>query len=172
MSRSDEPISFAGNAELIDSYLSFELCRKSLITKLVSSLETAAVDEIHYLRTAALIGELEQYVQELSMDLPCDVYCSKMNFSTILRAVGLGIPDDYPNDLERLLDYMELCRELEKDRLYIYVNLRSYYDDEEMQAFFDSVLSHEYHILLVDSTSRSLLHSEHRVTVDNDLCEF
>lgn len=160
------------HAELIDSFLHFQLGRKPLLNRLTSRLEALALDEEHYLRTAQLTGELENYIMELSMDLPCDAYCSKMSFGGILRAVGVDIVDDHESELERLLDYMELTRELEHERLFILVNLRSYYSDAEVEAFFASVLSHEFLILPVDSVSRARLSNELRVTVDDDLCEF
>ena len=172
LSRNDMPVGFTGNAELIDSFVSFEISRKTLLTKLVSRLESVAVSETNYLRTASLMGELEQYIQELSFELPCDIFCSKMSIGSVLRAAGIEIPDDYTNDLERILDYMELTRELERDKLFLLVNLRSWYSDEEVSKFLTSILSHEYHVLLVDSVSKVRLPDEARVTIDTDLCEF
>lgn len=172
LSRDEKILPFDHHAELIDSFLHFQLGRKPLLTKLTNRLEALATEEENYLHTAQLTAELENYIMELSMDLPCGIYCSKMNFSGILRAVGVDIVDDHESDLERLLDYMELTRELERERLFILVNLRSYYSDAEVEAFFASVLAHELLILPVDSVSRARLKNERRVTVDDDLCEF
>lgn len=71
-----------------------------------------------------------------------------------------------------MLDYMELSRELERDKLFIFVNLRSYYADEEIQSFLDSIIAHEFRVFLIDSVSRERLFNELRVTIDDDLCEF
>lgn len=172
LSQDDRILPFDRHAELIDSFLHFQLGRKPLLTRLTSRLEALAIEEDHYLRTAQLTCELEKYILELSLDLPCDVYCSKMSFGGILRAVGVDIVDDHESDLERLLDYMELTRELEHERLFILANLRSYYSDAEVEAFFASVLSHELLILPVDSVSCVRLPNERRTTVDDDLCEF
>lgn len=163
---------FARHAEIIDGFLHFQIGRKPLLTKLVNRLEALATDGENYFRTAQLTAELEKYITELSMDLPCGIYCSKMSFSGILRAVGIDIVDDCESDLERLLDYMELTRELEHERLFILVNLRSYYADAEVEAFFTSAIAHGFLVLPVDSVSRPLLKNERRVTVDDDLCEF
>lgn len=163
---------FSRHAEMIDSFLHFQIGRKPLLTKLANRLEALAMDEENYLRTAQLTAEVEKYIAELSMDLPCGVYCSKMSFGGILRAVGVEILDDSESELERLLDYMELTRELERERLFILVNLRSYYTDAEVEAFFASVIAHGLLILPVDSVSRPMLKNERRVTVDDDLCEF
>lgn len=172
LSRDGTILSMDRHAELIDSFVHFQLGRKPLLTRLANRLELLAVEEENYLKTMRLMGELEQYIQELAMPLPCGVGCSKMNFGGILKAVGLEIPDDHESDLERLLDYMELTRELERERLFILVNLRSYYSDAEVEAFFASALAHELLILPVDSVSRARLGNERRVTVDDDLCEF
>lgn len=172
LSQNDRILPFDRHAELVDGLLRFRLGSKPLLTRLTNRLEALAMEEERYLRTAQLTGELEKYIMELSLDLPCGVYCSKMSFGGILRAAGVDIVDDHESDLERLLDYMELTRELEHERLFILVNLRSYYSDAEVEAFFASALSHELLILPVDSVSRARLPNERRVTVDDDLCEF
>lgn len=172
LSENDKSIPFAKHVELVDSFLSFGINRKSLLTKLLAHLEATAVDGDHYVKTAQLIAALEQHILDLTSDLPFDVVCAKINVGNILRAVGIELPDDYENDLERLLDFMELTRELDRDKLFILVNLRSYYADEDISAFLSTIISHEYHVLLVDSSAHALLLEEKRTTIDVDLCEF
>lgn len=96
----------------------------------------------------------------------------KLSIGSVIKAAGIGIADDYENDLERLLDYMELVRELERDKLFVLVNLRSYYSDADLNTFLDTVLQHAFQVLLIDGASRKLLQNEQRITVDADLCEF
>lgn len=82
----------------------------------------------------------------------------------------LDLKMGYP--LERLIDYMELVREFERDKLFVYVNLRSFFSHEEIERFLRTALDHGYRILLIDAQSHEKLQLENRVTVDNDLCEF
>lgn len=96
----------------------------------------------------------------------------KLSIGGVIKAAGIGIADDYENDLERLLDYMELVRELERDKLFVLVNLRSYYSDADLNTFLDTLLQHAFQVLLIDGASRKLLQNEQRITVDADLCEF
>lgn len=172
LSKNDRILSFSDHAETIDGFIHFQTGRKPLLTRLTNRLEALATEEENYMRTAGFMAELEKYILELSMSLPCGVYCSKMDFGGILKAVGINVLDDQESELERLLDYMELTRELERERLFILVNLRSYFSDEEVETFFASALAHELLILPVDSVSRARLANERRVTVDDDLCEF
>lgn len=172
LSEHDTVIPLYGNTELIDDILHFQINRKNLLTKIVSWLERQAVGESFFMRTAELLSTAEQLISDLSFDLPCDTVCSKISIGSFLKSVGIEISDDYPNDLERFLDYMELVRQFDKNRLFIFVNLRSYYSDDDLSAFFSSIVAHEYRVFLVDNTAGQLLPSERRVTVDNDLCEF
>lgn len=166
------PIAFSRFAEVLDSFLSYEIGKKSLVSKLQSRLEAEALDARNYVRTMRLLSEVEQFIQELSFDLPSTVSCDKIGIGGVFRSAGLGILDDYGNDLERILDYMKLTRELERDKLFVLVNLRSFYSDEEIAAFFQSILDHSLCVLLVDSVSKARLPLEKRITVDADLCEF
>lgn len=166
------PISFSQNAELIDSVLSFQMGRKTLLNKIISRMEALAVSESYYMQTVELLGNLEHFISNLCFDLPFDMICSKMSIGSILKAVGIEFSDDYDSDLERFLDYMEIVREIDREKLFIFVNLRSYFEDEEIQLFIASAIGHGYNVLMVDSTAYSLLPNENRTTIDMDLCEF
>ena len=67
---------------------------------------------------------------------------------------------------------MELVRELERDKLFVLVNIRSYYDDHEVTALLRTLLDHDLYVLLLDSYAGNVLVGEKRWTVDEDLCEF
>ena len=67
---------------------------------------------------------------------------------------------------------MELVRDLDRDSLFVMINMRSYFTNEEMERFVESVCLHDFKLLLIESTSRSILKNTKRYTVDEDLCEF
>ena len=103
LSIKDRPVELGKYADLTVQFAPFELNRKSLLTKLYSSLEHKAFD---------------------------------------------------------------------RDRLFIMVNMRSYFDHSEMEAFTESANLHGFRVLLLESTSQSQLKNTQRYTIDEDLCEF
>lgn len=171
MSVGDRPVSFASNAELIDSWLNFSLNRKTMINKVIGALEQKAVCEA-YLQTAELLGGVERLVMELSESFPCDLVCKKLTIGNVFRGIGVELAEEGADPLEKLLDYMELVREFDREKLFFLVNLRSWYPDETIELFLQSVLGHGYKVLLIDSRDCQRLPSERRVTIDSDLCEF
>ena len=106
------------------------------------------------------------------MELPCEISLSHLSLGTILKAAGVSIVCEEEGLPGRLLSYMELVRELDRDRLFVLVGLRSYCADEELIAFFEDVRSRGFRLLLLDAWSGERLPQEVRYTVDADLCEF
>lgn len=72
----------------------------------------------------------------------------------------------------KILDYMELVREFDRDKLFITVNMRAYFDDVLIEQFMKTAISHEFRILMLESNAYRALPYEKRTTIDADLCEF
>lgn len=73
---------------------------------------------------------------------------------------------------EKIIDYIELVREFLGDKLFIFINMRTWFSDESVNEFLATAVAHEYKVLLIDGFSAPLLENENRLTVDDDLCEF
>lgn len=172
LSENEKPLSISGWVEIIDNYLQFDLNSKTLLNKISSAMETIAMNEQNFMRTANILQQLEQYIDELTFSFDCDIVCNRCSVGGILKGVGISLRDDYENELERIIDYMELVREFERDKLFIFVNLRSFFNDIELNVFLNTISAHGFHALLLDNFCREKLCLEKRVTVDNDLCEF
>lgn len=172
LSIEDRPVEFGKYADLTVQFTPFRLNRKSLLTKLYTALEKNALAPENYLKTEELLSELERYMIWISEGFPFELNCPKLAIGPLIRAVAPEIAEDDKSVLERIFDYMELVRELDKNRLFVYVNMRSYFSDEEMQAFAESVVLHDFKVLLIESTESACLKHTKRFVVDSDLCEF
>ena len=158
--------------ELVDNCVHFDLNRKSLLNKVCAAMERTAVSESFFLRTSELLCKLEAYMDELAFELPGDIVCEKCTISGLLKAMGISLRDEYEDQLERILDYMELIREFDRNKLFVLVGLRSFFSDDHVEKFLKTALGHGYQILMFDCVSRKELSCEKRLTIDNDLCEF
>lgn len=49
---------------------------------------------------------------------------------------------------------------------------RSFFSDEVITQFMETVLSHEFKVLMLESSAKDVLKREKRLTIDRDLCEF
>lgn len=172
LSENDKELNIGTWVELIDNCLHFSLNTKPLINKIVSAMEQLAVGESFSMKTAELLQQLEQYAAELAFNFDCDILCEHCTAAGLFKAVGISLRDEYDDPLERLIDYMELIREFDRDKVFILINLRSFFADDHVENFLETISAHGYHVLLLDSIDRKKLPQERRVTIDNDLCEF
>lgn len=175
LSVEDAPVEMARRAEMITDFIHFDINQKTLLNKMCGALEEQAVSAECYAETQQLLAQIENKISDWAFAFPCDIIASKLTVSALLKATGIAVRDDYAGesgDVERLIDYMELVREFDCDKLFITVNMRNYFSDERIEGFLQTVLSHEYKVLMLEAKPYARLKQEKRLTIDSDLCEF
>ena len=171
VSQENKVLPIAKTVELLDRFIPFEAYSRSLRQKINAFLEETALGETYYAKTAALLGEWERLLSEIALELPGEIAFSKITAESLVKAAGAEVQIDGTSLPEMLLDYMELVTTLEREKLFVLVDLRRVCDDEETKLLLDSALSHGYHILMIESSDRPRLPNERRWIVDRDLCE-
>ena len=172
LSVKDKPVELSKYSDITVQLTPFQVNRKSLLTKLYSALEEKSLSAENYPRLIELLAKIDEFVRSISEDYSFDVCCPKLSLGPILRAVGVEIVDNDKETLEKIFDYCELVRELDKDRLFIFVNFRTYFSDDDVNLFVKTVCSHDIKVLLLESSSFERLKNIKRYTIDEDLCEF
>ncbi len=172
LSISDKPVEFSRYADVTIQFAPFQINRKSLLTKLCVALEQKALHAENYVKTGELIGEIERYILYLSDEFPFQIDCQKLAIGPVIKAIAPEIEESEKSAIEKIFEYMELVRELDRDRLFIMINMRTYFSDDEMDRFVESACLHDFKLLLLESSSLSILKNTKRYTIDDDLCEF
>lgn len=172
LSEQDKQLSIGNWVEVIDNFLNLDMNKKHLLNKIIGEMERISGTDTFFLKTSEILQRLEVYISELAFSFDCDIICGHCTVGGLLKGMGVTVRDEYEDPMERLIDYMELVREFERDKLFVYVNLRSFFSDAEIERFLYTALDHGYRILLIDAQSHEKLQLENRITVDNDLCEF
>ena len=168
----EEPVSFHKYVELITDPLSIEMNNRTIVKRVLTAMEKCGQDDVYYERTQKLMAEIEAYINDLSLNFDTDIECHEISLQQILKAAELTVADEYSRLVDRVYAYMELIREFEGDKLFIFVNLSSYIGREQLQEFANTVIGHSFQVLLIDSHDFERLEKENRLIVDCDLCEF
>lgn len=172
LSINDKPCDFKTTCEVITSFTSFDINKKVLLNRIIALLEKTAMDEDHYYQTQQIIASIEKYVEDISFVYEGELDFPKLSVGGLLKSIGICFKDSYDNLLEKLIDYFMLVREFENDKLFILVNMRSYFNYEELELFAKTIIDHKLNILLIDNTEYRLLNSEKRIIIDEDKCVF
>lgn len=172
LSIKDKPVEFSKYADLSVQFAPFQVNRKSLLTKLYSALEQKALLAENYMEAAELLGTLERYILRLSEELSFEISCQKLAIGPVIRSLAPEIDESDKSALEKIFAYMELVRELDRDKLFIMINMRSYFPDDDMEIFTESVYLHDFKVLLLENSEAAKLNHTKRYVIDSDLCEF
>ena len=171
----NKPLPFAKHCEILSQFIPFSLNKRSLVTKITQLLTARAVADEHFVETAELLAKVETIMYDLAFDLAfdlaLDIEFHSITAEALIKATGVSLKEEYESLAEKVIDYMEMVNTLERRKLYILVNFRSYVSDEEMIYFIDTVLRRELNVLIIESTERSILKGELRYLVDESLCE-
>ena len=144
--------------------------KKILINKVINRMQKLAMDEEHYYQTSELITLLESYLLDLSVELTGNIALSKITWENTIKAVGVEFADNYDSLAEKILDYMELVRDYDSERIFIMLNLRSYISDNEMNKFVNDVVVRGYKLLMLENTEYPIIEHEKRYIIDADKC--
>lgn len=175
LSKNERVIDISKNVELLTDFIHFDINQRPLLNKIASELEKIAVSSEHYIKTQELLAEIDRGISEWAFQFPCDIVSSKISVSTLIKAAGIELRDEYDGhtgEIEKIIDYMELVREFDRDKLFVTVNMRTFFRDDDIQEFLKTVVSHEFKVLMLESQAYTVLEFEKRTTIDPDLCEF
>lgn len=171
LSHNDEPLDISKYVEILDSFIPFDINRKSLLSKIVTCLEKEAVSSEHYEYSMILLRDVENYLNSLTFEFPCDIVFPRISVSSLIKSAAPELRDSGGGLSEKLIDYMELVCAFDRKKMFVMVNLRSYLSDREAELFAQTVIPHGYRVLMIENAEKPRLLKENRLIIDCDLCE-
>ncbi len=172
LSDKDKPIPISKNIEIVDRFVPFELNKKALLNKISSELEKRTANPEMYSNTLELLSKVEKYLFDLSLGMTGDIMFSSVNISALVKSSGITLNEEYESLGEKIIDYIELVTEYDnRSKVFIFVGIRSYLDDTEMDAFIDTICRQGYLVTLIEPVEHLAIQGTKRYIIDKDLCE-
>lgn len=171
LSAKGKPLDMPKHAEMFTEIVPFPCNRKTLITRAIATIEQRSMETEYFERSRSVFASIEKLLTELCEDYPLSFDGDKLSISGLLKQLNLSIEESPESDLDAILSYMDMVAEFERDKLFIFVNLRNYFNDKELANFFYTTRLRKHRILLIEGSEHPLLPEEQRVIIDADLCE-
>ena len=171
LSNNDKPLVISKNIELFIDYFDINCNHKTIITKVINALEKTASDNEYIDDTLRLLADVERYIYNLSEDYEIMIDCDKVTISQLLKAIGITVHIDSEELTEVLYTYMQIFRQFVGDRLFVFINMRSYVSDIQFDEFIKTIINHGYQAIFLENKEYPTLENERRLIIDEDLCE-
>ena len=169
LSDNEKVLDFAKSAEVILQFVPFESNKKSLITKLYKRISEDA-NAIFYDETSVVISELSRYIYKLIDEYNSDLEIDDVDVQGLLKLFNVKFSSDNSNLAEKLFSYCKNVVNLEGNKLFIFVGLRSYMTDDEFFSFTKTLIDHKIASLFVENVDRRVSCNEVKTVIDADLC--
>ena len=123
-------------------------------------------------KSQQLLSNIEQFMIELAFQNDFEVEFPRLSLANLFKSAGICLKEDDICLSEKLLIFIDLMTSQKLASVFVFVNLRSLLDEENMKNFTESCCCHGYNIMLIDNHAEKNLPREKRTTIDIDLCEF
>ena len=129
-------------------------------------------NDIYFEKTAELNSKIISLLDsiEKSVDSPV-IYDIELDFKNLLKVYNVRIDDQNDNFLDRIVSYIKLLHRICNIQLFIFLNLKSFFTEDQLIALYKETLYENVILLDIEGyDSNYHLTQENYVIIDKDLC--
>ena len=159
--------------EIVFNPLNLDFNNRRVITTLLKMVLKTSLSEDFYLPTNNLKTNIIKYLSEIvdSREFNFEVETDEFTIESIAKATNLHVVGDEDDFVELITDYMAMMTELIETKLFIFINLRSFMNEDETKRLVKNILNHQFNVLLIENQNREKIENGSRIIIDKDLCE-
>jgi CRISPR-associated protein Csn2 len=172
LSDSEKELDLSKCAEMIVNPFAIDFNDKKIQKKLYAELLEISKGEELYLTTQEILNSLNNYFLQLESisgyELETDV---EVDMLALFKAMGIQVQDYAADFFETLIQYIKVMADLMKKKLIIFVNIRSYLNDIQIEQVSEIAVYNEIAILFIENIQRDFSKQRRYYIIDKDGCE-
>lgn len=169
LSDHNQILEFSSNCVLITDVCRMDFNGRDIKSKIQKIVVEEISDED---KTRLLLSSIEQFAIEVADEFSYPLkYKMTLQPLDLVKFLNFEIDEEESSPLERLIDYMDLYTNLLSRKLIVTVNLKDYLSKEEYACFSEDIRNRQFRLLMIERHVHSFDDIDHRLIVDQDLCE-
>ena len=171
LSAKNESLPISNKVTLVTDVFSIDLNERDFLNKLYMKMKMDALSEDMFLDTNAILAEIERHFEKIMLRQNPQLESSVPDLQSLFKSLNIrhAVPE---TTLEKICDYIDLCSEYRKTVLFIFLNIKSFLDETEIQNLYLHSSYRKYNLLLIENKQYSHIKGEIIRIIDKDLCEF
>lgn len=167
----DEEEDISSTCEIILNPLEINLTQKKLLGAVERAMENRLKEVLPSSELNRDLRNIKEIINNLAFDMNLEIEASRLVPEDLIKIAGITLKEGSNSAIEKVIDYMSLVRRYEKNKLFVFINMNSYFDSEELTTFLERILQLDLDVILVNSYSFPSSAEIRRIIVDKDLCE-
>lgn len=163
-------IKLSAKAELIKEFVPFETNNKRLINKLYSYFEKKALNGEFYEDLEKLNAQVMKFMEKLTESEVIETEYGAINLNALFKAVNFRLNEEKYSLEESVVNYMLNVRELDGDKIFVFLNLMSFIDEEQREKFYKTIVDHRFNTLFLEPRAVNPHNLVNQIIIDEDFC--
>lgn len=172
LSENSTPIQIKRYCEIILNPFDLDINNKRILGKLYNDIKDNTIRSDLYIKWNELYPNIKNVVDDLIKDFDYNLeYDDEIEIKELLKLLNLRFTEDSTNSLERIIDYMNLHNSILGTKVFILVNIKSFYSKENLRYLYEQAFYKKYYLLLIESKEGECLDDrEICYIIDKDGC--
>lgn len=92
------------------------------------------------------------------------------NKQYLCNAINFRLNNEKYSLEESIFNYMLNVRELDGDKIFVFLNLMSFIDEEQLEVFFKTIVDHRFNTLFLEPRAVNSHNLVNQIIIDEDFC--
>ena len=158
------------SADIVVDPFSADINRRDVLTQLYAIMKSDALGEDMYIHTNELLSEIEKGFRKIINRQDPNIESDSPDVLGLFKIMNVRF-EVSDSLLMRMCDYMDICREYLKTKLFIFVNLKSFLSESEVSQLYKHSSYRKHVILLIENKQSKTMDLENIRVIDESLCE-
>ena len=170
--KQNEEITLTNKIEILSDFLDFDLYNKKYSSDfqkyIVKNSEEKNIDKIvkEYSKVYDSILNIVNLI-----DIPITIK-NDFDFESIIKSFKFEV-NFFDNLLNNLIDLLEVKLNLSKEKIYVFINLKSYLSNEDLLELYKYIFAKNINSIFIDTNKYDDLNDNvNKIIIDTDLDEF
>lgn len=166
------PIDIKKCCEIILNPFDVDINNKRVLAKLYDNIKNNATKTDLFITWTELYPKISEVVEVLIEDFDYHLeYNDEIEIKELLKLMNLRFSTVSTTSLEKIIDYMNLHNSILGTKVFILVNIHSYYTQDKLKFLYEQAFYKKYHLLLIECRETDTLEFiEKRYIIDKDGC--
>lgn len=159
------------STEVIVNPFDMDYASKDVQTGIVNEVKHMLNSEKYYTEVMGAISKLSRLCSEALGQIDTNLFCSELDIPNLVKFISPHHENGDDSLLDNIVQYIQIKNRFANRTMFIFVNLKSFFDDEQLVELFRHISYLKVYFLSLESSNDCDRRHFPGKIIDRDLCE-